>query len=148
MKNRNVLAHCILGILYLSMLSGCGVSNIENKTEYYIGENAVIDNYQATCNSYQIKDNILKVNLDLTSKNKEKQTVSLINNFEIINTIDNEIKPKNISSDKIEIIKDNESINIELEFDINNIDFNAKDYKIIFYSGVATNNIGFILEES
>lgn len=147
MKKQNKIIYCILVLFSISLLTGCGISNMQNKTEYYIGEKAIIDDYQLTCNNYVIKDNILKVNLELANNNKQDKTVSLINNFEIINIIDNGIIPKNISSEKVEIVKDNESINIELKFDIKDIDINVKDYKIIFYSGVATNNIAFILEE-
>lgn len=147
MKKCNIIMYCVLGIFSLLMLTGCGITNIDNKTEYYIGEKAIIDNYQLTCNNYEIKGNLLKVNLELVNNYKQDKTVSLINNFEIINIIDNGIIPKNISSEKVEIIGDNESIDIELKFDIKDIDFNINDYKIIFYSGVATNNIAFILKE-
>lgn len=147
MKKQNRIIYCLLVSFSIILLTGCGISNVQNKTEYNIKEKATIDNYQLVCNNYEIKDNILKVNLELLNKNKQDKTISLINNFEIINIIDNEIIPKNISSEKVEIVKDNESISIELKFDIKDIDFNITDYKIIFYSGVATNNIAFILEE-
>ena len=147
MKKCNIIMYCVLGIFSLLMLTGCGITNIDNKTEYYIGEKAIIDNYQLTCNNYEIKGNLLKVNLELVNNYKQDKTVSLINNFEIINIIDNETIPENISNEKVEIIGDNESIDIELKFDIKDIDFNINDYKIIFYSGVATNNIAFILKE-
>lgn len=147
MKKQNKIIYCILVLFSISLLTGCGINKVQNKTEYYIGEKAMIDNYQLTCNNYTIKDDVLKVNLELLNKNKQDKTVSLINNFEIININDNEIIPKNISNEKVEIIKDGESINIELNFDIKDIDINVNDYKIIFYSGVATNNIAFILKE-
>lgn len=147
MKKQNRIIYCLLVSFSIILLTGCGISNVQNKTEYNVKEKATIDNYQLVCNNYEIKDNVLKVNLELLNKNKQDKTISLINNFEIININDNETIPENISNEKVEIIGDNESIDIELEFDIKNIDININDYKIIFYSGVATNNIAFILKE-
>ena len=105
------------------------------------------DGKELVCNNYEIKDDVLKVNLELSNKSKQTKTISLINNFEIININDNENIPKNISNDKVEIIEGNESIDIELEFDIKDMNININDYKIIFYSGVVTNNIAFVLKE-
>lgn len=147
MKKQNKIIYCILVLFSISLLTGCGINKVQNKTEYYIGEQATIDNYQLVCNNYEIKDDVLKVNLELSNKSKQTKTISVINNFEIININDNENIPKNISNDKVEIIEGNETVNIELEFDINAIDININNYKIIFYSGVVTNNIAFVLKE-
>ena len=147
MKKQNKIIYCILVLFSISLLTGCGINKVQNKTEYYIGEQATIDNYQLVSNNYEIKDDVLKVNLELSNKSKQSKTISLINNFEIININDNENIPKNISNDKVEIIEGNESIDIELEFDIKDMNININDYKIIFYSGVVTNNIAFVLKE-
>lgn len=145
MKKSNILIYSVLIILLSIVLSGCGINNVQTKTEFHIGEQANIDDYLVTCENYEEKDGILKVNFKLTNNNKQEKAISLQNNFEIYSTEDQDIKVKNISSKEIINVDANESIDVPLEFDISNIQFDVSNYKILFYSGVATNNIAFIL---
>lgn len=151
MKKVSIFLYSVFAIFSIILLTGCGnVSNIQNKTEYYIGEEANIDNYLITCNDYEILGKKLKVNLILTNKNKQTKTVSFKNNFSIYNIDGSENIPENISNDEVKTIESGKSMNIYLEFDFNDYDINTdelRNYKILFYSGVATNNIAFILEE-
>jgi len=150
MRKCRMLGYCVLSMFSLLLLTGCGnVSNIQNKTEYYIGEEASIDNYLITCKNYEVLGKKLKVNLELINNNKQNKTVSFKNNFDIYSTIGtSEVVPENISEEDVKIIESGKSMNIDLEFDFNDININElSNYKILFYSGVATNNIAFILEE-
>jgi len=148
MKKVSRFLYSVFTIFSIIMLTGCGnIDNVQNKTEYYIGEEAKIDNYLLTCKDYEIVDNVLRVNLEIINKNSQKKTVSFKNNFSIYSIDDSENIPENISSEEVKIIEANQSMNINLEFDLKNINIDElSNYKVLFYSGVATNNIAFILE--
>lgn len=135
-------------LLLFLCVSGCSnINKNEIKTEYLIGEEAEIDNYLITINDYVYEENdkTLKVNLELLNKDSNTKNVSLKNDFEIYdinNVIINDID--NVSDNSELEVLNNERVNIELKFDVSKInEFDINNYKIIFYSRVATNNIAF-----
>ncbi len=141
----------LLAFLSIFILTGCslGVGNVQTKTEYALGEEAFLDQYQITCNDYEILDNynekngqFLKVNYTVTNNSDTSTTVYTASDFKLLqddkeysNLIQKEIEFTPYKTEKLEII-----------FDLSDNTI-TEPYKTIFYSNVATNNVAFILEK-
>lgn len=123
--------------LLIFLTTGCslfGVDKIESNTMYQKGEIAVFDNYKIILDDYKIEDN-LKVNFLVTNKNSGTIMINK-NSFELIK---DDIKYYPIDFQSVEI-NSNETIEIDLLFDVNEIN---EDDKLLFYSGIVSNNIAF-----
>lgn len=143
-----------IGLLSIILLTGCNtnISNEPKKTTYNINEEAFLDHFQIICTDFKLQNQslentsqLLKVNYTVTNNSDQKTQINLKKDFQLytdnkdlINSISEEIVSLNASETK----------EIEVLFNINNDSQteNSSPYTVIFYSNVATNNIGFILE--
>ena len=92
-----------------------------------------------------------EINFEIKNNHKEKRNIDLGEDFVLYNELSEKLE--NISQGTIELAS-KETMNVNLVFAINS-DLNSSEmyepiditgYKILFYSGVVSNNIGFILK--
>ena len=145
---------CLVSFIVILTLSGCGIASKQIKTQFKVNEETKIDHFLIACTGYEKETNessvFLKVNYKITNKNAQEINMNLRNSFQISNkngSLHNTTSSGNIN------FKPEETKEIQVTFNINSEADNKTDsnnnqesYLIIFYSGVATNNIGFILE--
>ncbi len=133
------------------LLIGCGGENKKPKTEFMMGEIAKIDDYEVVYTKHYFGGTNLFVNFEITNHHKEKRNIDLGEDFVLYNELSEKLE--NISQGTIELAS-KETMNVNLVFAINS-DLNSSEmyepiditgYKILFYSGVVSNNIGFILK--
>lgn len=142
-------------MISIILLTGCA-TNIENapkKTTYNINEEAFIDHFQIVCTDFKTEssemadsEKILKVNYMVTNNSSQKTEINLQKDFQLYDENKNLI---NSISEGTVSLNASETKEIEVLFKVNENEQeeNIKQpYTVIFYSNVATNNIGFILE--
>lgn len=138
-------------VICISVLSMCACNDLslpENvKTEFKLGESALIDQYNITLteiNNNDVYNNKTSKNgqyivLTFKIKNDSNQPDILESNNFVI-TIDNQeyyaVENKNVS------LNANETIEYNIVFDVQK----KSEYDLLFYSGIVTNNIKFKIE--
>lgn len=134
----------ILIFLTIILLTGCSLNlnrKTNNKTSYEINELATIDHYNIILEKYNEEQDddeeyYLKTTFKITNNSTNKTHISN-NDFKILNNIDNNydiaINNFNVS------LQSKETKEIEVEFKISR----NRNYKILFYSNVVSNNISF-----
>ncbi len=142
-----------LSILVVIFLTGCttGIENTPKKTTYNVNEEAFIDHFQITCTNFEVENQNtensrkkLKVNYTVTNNSNQKTEINLQKDFQLYTEskdLTNSISEGTIS------LNASETKEIEVLFQLEDDNQEPKPtYTIIFYSNVATNNIGFVLE--
>lgn len=149
MKNKAILFSIFL--IISSLLIGCSskVGDTYQKTEYLKEENAIIDYYEMIYKGYSSKNKKLYVNFVVTNNSSETKEINLREDFRLYT--DTSEKIINLSDEEIIKIQNNETKEIRVTFESDSLFENETlidldSYKIIFYSGVVSNNIAFILE--
>ncbi len=129
--------------------TGCfSVEQLPSKTEFYLNEEAVIDNrYQITLNDIMSQDHFqdvependhyLVLEFKITNISSETQTIDQEKTFRL--KIGDTIYA-DLNHNKNTEIAPQESIMYQLIYDVNELDH----YEILFYSGIVDNNIKFI----
>lgn len=133
------------------LLSGCNnlKEPVNNKTEFYLNEEAKIDYYNIILNdivetkSFENnnpeKDNYLILEFKITNNSNKTQILNSEDNFKLI--IDNNTY-KDLYHNAETEIQPNESVMYQVIYDVPEKD----SYDIYFYSGVVSNNIKFITQ--
>ncbi len=128
---------------------GCfSVKQMPSKTEYYLNEEATMDNiYKISLNDILSQDHFqdvependhyLVLEFKITNISSETQTIDVQKSFQL--KIDNTLYP-DLNHNKDTEIAPQESIMYQLIYDVNEMDH----YEILFYSGIVDNNIKFI----
>lgn len=151
-KNKIILFGMFIFIA--SLLVGCSGNKIgeENiKTEYLKEEVAKLDHYEIVYKGYSSKKEKLYVDFVVTNHSDTVQEINLSEDF-VLYTDKNEKIINLYEEEKIKI-ESNETKEIRVIYKADEL-FKKKQlidltsYKIIFYSGVVTNNIAFIIEEA
>jgi len=149
-KNKIILFGIFLVIA--SLLVGCSKEVGEEifKTEYFKEETATIDYYEIVYKGYSSKKEKLYVDFVIANHSEQEQEINLNEAFvlytdnsqKIINSYDNKkIKIKSSETKEIRI-----TITADELFEKKKL-IDLDSYKIIFYSGVVSNNIAFIIDE-
>lgn len=141
----------ITTLLSLFLLSGCNnlKEPVNNKTEFYLNEEAKIDHYNIILNdivetkSFENNnpenDNYLILEFKITNNSDKTQILNSENNFKLI--IDNNTYKDLYHNTETEI-QPNESIMYQVIYDVPEKD----SYDLYFYSGVVSNNIKFVTQ--
>ena len=146
---KNILKILVFSIFFIGILAGCGVSNKAVKTEYKVNEVATIDQYRILCKGYEIINQyqdqmgkFLKIDYKITNLRDQSYYLDLQNDFQL--QVDSGKYIPAITSDHIEI-KGNEEKTLEIVYDLKEYE-SMESYKVIFYSGVVSNNIAFVIQ--
>ena len=128
------------------LLVGCNEEVTLNKTEFFLNEEATIDNYTIelndviTSNHFQDvtpeNDTYLTLEFKITNNSNEKQVLDSDKNFDF--KIDS-IRYTDLNHNKELTLEPNETIMYKVVYDVPEKD----SYSLIFYSGVVSNNIKF-----
>lgn len=148
-KNKIILFGIFL--VATSLLVGCRKEVGEEilKTEYLKEEVATIDYYEIIYKGYSSEKEKLYVDFIVTNNSNETHEINLNEDF-VLYTNESE---KMINSHKEEILKikskETKEIRVTIEakelFEKKKL-IDVDSYKIVFYSGVVSNNIAFIVE--
>ena len=127
--------------IFVLILSGCDMNqNYINKTEFYLNEDAYIDDISIKMTKAFINENnMLEVVFSIT--NNRGNTITLVpdNYFKLFDI--NKVQIYNQYQNDTNIIKKDQTVNYTLIYDINDKEI----YEILFYSGIVENNIKFTI---
>jgi len=145
MKKLNIKKISYLGLSVFLLATGCsmGVEKKENQTTFKVNEEAFIDQYQIKCSNYTVNGNELKVHYTVTNNSNQSTEIDLSDDFKLYGDDGNLYDSLSTGTVHLE---HSETKDIEVTFTVNDTIDSDHSYMIIFYSGVVSNNIGFVLE--
>lgn len=128
----------ILFLISVFTLSGCG-NNIQNKTDFNINEQAMVDDIDIKLVDIEKKSNILEIVFEI--KNNRKNTITLNPDINFVMYDINKVQIPNIYLNDSNIIKSKSTMNYTLQYEVTD----KQLYEVLFYSGIVENNIKFII---
>lgn len=128
-------------ISFIFLLSGCNMNqNYINKTEFFLNEDAYIDDISIKMTKASINENnMLEIVFSITNNRKNTITLVADNYFKLYDI--NKVQIHNQYQNNTNIIKKDQTINYTLIYDIKDKEI----YEIYFYSGIVENNIKFTI---
>ncbi len=128
------------------LLVGCNEETGPNKTEFFLNEEATIDNYTIslndvfTSNHFQDvtpeNETYLTLEFKITNNSNEQQVLDSNKNFDFKI---NDKRYTDLNHNKTLTLEPNETVMYQVVYDVPEED----SYSLIFYSGVVSNNIRF-----
>jgi len=122
-------------------------SNITMKNEYYINEEAKIDDIIIKMTSIKDTDavsdkQVLEITFELTNQRKNTITIDADTSFKLYDI--NKVQIPNVFQNSNNLIKKDQTIIYTLQYETTKKEL----YEILFYSGIVENNIKFVIRSS
>ena len=131
-------------VLIMILVTGCfSNGNYINKTEFFINEEANIDQLGVKLTKAIINENnVLEVVFSVTNNRDNSITIVPDNYFKLFDI--NMVQIPNQYNNNVNLIKKNQTVNYTLMYDV----VDKEIYEIYFYSGIVENNIKFTITKS
>jgi len=128
-----------LALFIVLFLVGCDKTKFIPKSEYKLGEVAMIDDINLKLTDANILNNNLELVFSITNNTKSTITIDDDTNFKMYDI--NKVLINNTYSNNNSIIKKGQTISYTLNYKVSNREI----YDVYFYSGIVENNVKFVI---
>lgn len=124
-------------LVLIPFIVGCNDNKIIPKSEYKVGEEAMIDDIYLTLTSATYNDDILELVFKIRNDTGKTMTINPESNFKLYDI--NRVLVTNSFTNNSNVIKKGQTVSYTLNYNVSKKEI----YEIYFYSGIVENNVKF-----